>query len=81
MFFKFELIPCDSYIYIHLLIHMFCRLSIAALHYNENCNREQAMTKTGEERFAVVYPKAKKGTEAVVKPKKLPPTYGNFSLY
>ncbi|CAC5390531.1 unnamed protein product [Mytilus coruscus] len=75
---------------IHSLVNHFCpksthffyptmlaRLSIAALHYNENNGRQQAKTKTGEQRFSMCYPKAKKGTEAVVKPKKTATTFGS----
>ncbi|XP_063442786.1 uncharacterized protein LOC134723077 [Mytilus trossulus] len=53
-------------------------LSIAALHYNENRGRQQATTKTGEQSFSMCYPKTKKGTEAVVKPKKAAPTFGKY---
>ncbi|XP_076110383.1 uncharacterized protein LOC143079094 isoform X1 [Mytilus galloprovincialis] len=59
---------------------MLARLSIAALHYNENSGRQQATTKTGEQRFSMCYPKAKKGTEAVVKPKKTAPTFVYVTL-
>jgi hypothetical protein len=50
------------------------RLSIAAIHYNENCGRQQL----GDLCYNISYPKAKKGTEAMVKPRKGPPTYGKF---
>ena len=43
-----------SYSYIH-------RLQLAALHYNENSKRGQAKTKTGNKRYAVHFPKYKKG--------------------
>ena len=43
-----------SYSYIH-------RLQLAALHYNKNSKREQAKTKTGNKRYAVHFPKYKKG--------------------
>lgn len=52
-----------------------CRLSVAALHFNENSSRQQAVTQAGELQYAISYPKAKKGLEAVVKPKKTPPTF------
>jgi hypothetical protein len=35
----------------------FCRLGIAALHYNENCNKDQATTKDGQPCFNTWYPK------------------------
>ena len=37
------------------------RLQLAALHYNENSKRGQAKTKTGDKRYAVQFPKYKKG--------------------
>ena len=67
LFFKFKVV--------FYTIH---RLSIAAIHYNENCGRQQLVTENGDLCYNISYPKAKKGTEAVVKPRKGPPTYGNF---
>ena len=52
-------------------------LSIAAIHYNENCERQQLVTENGDLSYNISYPKAK-GTEEVVKPRKGPPTYGKF---
>ncbi len=40
---------------------------MAALHFNENSNREQAKTKEGNECYDVVYPKYKKGGHTVKK--------------
>jgi len=37
------------------------RLQLSALHFNENANRKQAVTKKGEERYDIVFPKYKKG--------------------
>ena len=37
------------------------RLQLAALHFNENSQREQAVTQQGEEQYAIVFPKYKKG--------------------
>ncbi|CAC5374863.1 unnamed protein product [Mytilus coruscus] len=54
---------------------MLARLCVAALHYNENCNRDRAYTKDGVQCFSMVYPKAKKGKEAVVKSRPSPATY------
>jgi hypothetical protein len=45
--------------------------TIAALHYNEKCNRDQATTKDGQQCFNTCYPK--KGTQAVAKPRRTPP--------
>ncbi|XP_033740310.1 uncharacterized protein LOC117327446 [Pecten maximus] len=59
---------------------MNARNSVAVLHYNENSNRPQATTRNGELKFATCYPKAKKGTAAVVKPCKPPPTFGYVTL-
>ena len=44
-----------------------CRLYLAALHYNENRNREQAQTNAGMDRFSLLYPKYKKGGHVVRK--------------
>ena len=51
---------------------------MATLHFNENSNRPQAKTKTGADRWAVNYPKAKKGLEAVVKPVKNKSSYSKY---
>ena len=37
-----------------------CRLQLAALHFNENTNRVQAVTKQGTKRYDLVFPKYKK---------------------
>jgi hypothetical protein len=66
LFFKFKVV--------FYTIH---RLSIAAIHYNENCGRQQLVTENGDLYYNISYPKAKKGTEAMVKPRK-GPTYGKF---
>ncbi|XP_026080665.1 uncharacterized protein LOC113057435 isoform X2 [Carassius auratus] len=42
-------------------IGMLCRLYLAALHHNENANREQATTKAGQAVYRLVFPKSKKG--------------------
>ena len=43
------------------------RLQLAALHFNENANREQSRTKEGEEQYDIVFPKYKKGGYIVKK--------------
>ena len=53
------------------------RLQLAALHFNENANRKQAVTKRGEERYDVVFPKYKKGGYIVRKVVQ-DPTYGKL---
>ncbi|XP_021356047.1 uncharacterized protein LOC110451810 [Mizuhopecten yessoensis] len=40
---------------------MMCRLLLAALHFNENSGREQAVTSQGELCYKIVFPKHKKG--------------------
>ncbi|XP_069125559.1 uncharacterized protein [Argopecten irradians] len=55
---------------------MLARLYLAALHYNENSNNAKALTKDGQQKWQISYPKAKKGSEVVVKPCRTPPTYG-----
>jgi hypothetical protein len=50
------------------------RLYCSNLHYN-NSNRKQATTADGRLRWAVSYPKAFKGENAVAKPLKEKPTY------
>ena len=46
---------------------MLCRLLLAALHYNENSQRQQATTADGRLRFCIKYPKFKKGGYSVRK--------------
>jgi len=36
------------------------RLLIAGLHFNENCEREQAKTAAGAEKIQICFPKSKK---------------------
>nr|XP_055062763.1 uncharacterized protein LOC129445807 [Misgurnus anguillicaudatus] len=55
-------------------IGMLCRLYLATMHYNENADREQAVTKAGEAKFKVVFPKSKRG-ECVARPVKTQATY------
>jgi hypothetical protein len=43
--------------------------------------RQQLVTENGDLCYNISYPKAKKGTEAMVKPQKGPPTYGKFSIF
>jgi len=47
---------------------------MAALHFNENYQRPQAMTASGSERIRIVYPKHKQG-EFTPKPVPVPKTY------
>uniref|UniRef100_A0A1A7YS46 Zgc:123060 n=1 Tax=Iconisemion striatum TaxID=60296 RepID=A0A1A7YS46_9TELE len=50
-----------------------CRLYLAAMHFNENSSRIQARKTTGKRRYAIHFPKAKKGGHTV-KPVESPPT-------
>ena len=50
------------------------RIQLVALHFNENAHHEQAVTKAGEPRYDVVFPKYKKGGHIVKKVAK-EPTY------
>lgn len=60
------------YVYKHINIY---RLQLAALHFNENANRRQAVTKQGARRYDVVFPKYKKGGY-IVKKTLVNATYG-----
>ncbi|XP_031165171.1 uncharacterized protein LOC116056894 isoform X2 [Sander lucioperca] len=53
---------------------MLCRLYLAAMHYNENADHEQATTSAGQPVFKVVFPKSRKG-EVTARPVKTDPTY------
>lgn len=55
-------------------IGMLCRLYLAAMHYNENAEREQATTTSGQPMNKVVFSKSKKG-ECTAKPLKAAPSY------
>ena len=47
---------------VHLLfVLQHFRLLLAALHFNENANRQQAETQQGEARYNLVFPKARQG--------------------
>ena len=57
-------------------IFFYCnRLYCLNLHFNENSNRKQATTAEGNLRWAIAYPKAFKGENAVAKPLKEKPTF------
>ena len=57
----------------------FHRVIIAALHWNEQQNKEQAKTKKGELRWTIAVPKYKK--RAIAKPVKEEPTFGKHSKW
>ncbi|XP_065061913.1 uncharacterized protein LOC135688816 [Rhopilema esculentum] len=52
-----------------------CRHTIAMCHFNENINRSQKETASGDKCYSVVYPKFKLGEE-VVPEVAVPPSYG-----
>ncbi|KAJ8369539.1 hypothetical protein SKAU_G00095670 [Synaphobranchus kaupii] len=54
---------------------MLCRLLLTAMHYNENADRPQATTSSGELRYLLWFPKYKQG-DFSVRPLKATPTYG-----
>ena len=56
---------------------MYIRLQLAALHYNNNSDKGQAITKKGEERFSISFPKYKKGGY-IVRKIKTASTYGKL---
>ena len=52
---------------------------MAAIHYNHNSSRKQAVTKVGQRRFSVSFPKYKKGGH-IVRKIKTSSTYGKCSV-
>ncbi|XP_056312320.1 uncharacterized protein LOC130223502 [Danio aesculapii] len=53
---------------------MLCRLYLAVFHHNENANRKQATTATGQAMYKMVLPKSKRG-EWTTRALKTEPTY------
>ena len=49
-------------VHVHVtdMIYLHARIQLAALHFNENADREQAITKTRKQRYSIVFPKYKK---------------------
>ena len=58
---------------------MTTRLQLAALHFNENSSRDQAVTKEGKERYNILFPKFKKGGY-IVRKLTADPTYSKCFL-
>lgn len=58
---------------------IFYRLLLAALHYNYNGSREVAQTSGGVAKYAVQYPRFRKG-EHTVQPIKQKASYGQYSF-
>lgn len=55
--------------------YVFYRVQLAALHFNENSNHDQAIAKDGTDSYENVYPKYKKGGYTVRKVT-VSPSYG-----
>lgn len=74
-------LACTSYhhTHIHLFTKTLFRLLLAAMHFNENFGRAQAVTKSGKERIQIVFPKQKQG-EFTPKIVPVPKTYGKLLL-
>lgn len=54
------------------------RLFCSNMHFNENSKRKQAITKGGDDRWVVIYPKAHKGEKSIAKKVKEDPTYSKL---
>lgn len=64
--------------YIRLVLQVSCfifRLALAALHFNENSGRNQALTKDGQPQFRISFPKSRR-REAIAKEIKTCQTFG-----
>ena len=64
---------------INVFLKFYFRLLVAAMHFNENFGRAQAITKSGKERIQIVFPKQKQG-EFTPKIVKVPKTYSKLSV-
>jgi hypothetical protein len=62
-----------------LKLQFYFRLQIAALHFNENANRMQAVTKKEKDKNDVIFPKYKKGGY-VVRKVTVEATYSKLNL-
>ena len=58
----------------HIYYLFLLRLQLAALHFNENSSRQQAVTRCGEKRYSIMFPKFKKGGY-IVRKVTVEPTY------
>ncbi|XP_073731245.1 uncharacterized protein [Misgurnus anguillicaudatus] len=65
---------------VYSYLGMLCRLYLAALHYNENADRGQATTSSGDPRFKLSFPKSRKG-ECRARPVKTEATFRNFIFF
>lgn len=55
------------------------RLALAALHFNENASRKQAVNAKGQEHYDILYPNYKKGGH-IVRKVTVNPTYREYSV-
>lgn len=63
-----------------ILCETYYRTYLAAIHYNENSEKQHAVTKDGTPRYMPVHPKKSGGKIVVVKPVKENPTYGRYFI-
>ena len=63
-----------------MLLFYIARLFLAAIHYNTNSTRKQAVTRKGELQWRKSYPRGR-GGEAIISPVLTPIKYGEFLLY
>ena len=63
----------------HNLFICFFRITVAALHFNEQGMREQATTEDGDKRYSVVFPMYKKGGYTI-REVKVGCTYGKLYI-
>ena len=57
----------------------FHRIALAALHFNENTKRQQAVNREGQNQYSMSFPKARK-MEAVVREVKVEQTFSKCYL-
>lgn len=55
------------------------RLLLAAMHYNENSDRDPATTQTGERMYSIDFPRAK-GGDYTLREVQSPATFGEYTL-
>ena len=68
------------WLYTRVFYDFLYRLHLAALHYNENGQRDQAATRDGDKRSSIVFPKYKKGGNTI-REIKVDCTFGKYSLF
>ena len=70
--------PRVQHIYsVHHCRVLYNQATVAALHFNENSGRDQAVTKEGKERYNILFPKFKKGGY-IVRKLTVQPTYSKL---